>query len=152
MLLRIAELLDFPAEFFHGDDLDVPVPEYVSFRSLSRMTARMRDKALSQGSMACLFTTWLEKKFELPMPNIPDLRLEACQPEEAGASLRRLWGLGELPIRNMVHLLEANGVRGFALSVDAKEVDAFSLWSGDTPFVLLNTMNSGELSPSAPAH
>lgn len=149
---RISQLLSFPAEFFYGDDLDVPEPEFVSFRSLSRMTAKMRDVAKSQGALAIAFSVWLEKKFELPATNLTDLRLEAFEPEQAAASLRRHWGLGELPIRNMVHLLEANGVRVFSLAMDAKEVDAFSMWSGSVPFVLLNTLKSGERSRFDAAH
>lgn len=43
-------------------------------------------------------------------------------------TLRRHWGLGEQPIKKMIHLLEVNGVRVFSLVIDAVEVDAFSMW------------------------
>jgi hypothetical protein len=39
--------------------------------------------------------------------------------------VRQAWGLGELPIKNMVHLLESKGVRVYSLAIDAVEVDAF---------------------------
>jgi Zn-dependent peptidase ImmA (M78 family) len=52
----------------------------------------------------------------------------------------------------MVHEMEIHGVRVFSLALDAKEVDAFSLWSGGVPFVLLNTMKSGERSRFDAAH
>jgi len=67
-------------------------------------------------------------------------------------ALRQQWGLGELPIKNMIHLLEAKGVRVFSLSVDATEVDAFSMWRQDTPFVFLNTKKSAEHSRFDAAH
>ncbi len=58
--------------------------------------------------------------------------------------LRGHWGLGELPIKNMIALLESRGVRVYSLAIDAKEVDAFSMWSGGRPFMFLNTYKSAE--------
>jgi Zn-dependent peptidase ImmA (M78 family)/DNA-binding XRE family transcriptional regulator len=150
MLETISGVLDFPIEFFYGDNLESP--GNVSFRSLSRMTSRKRDMALSQGALALDVCRWLETKFELPLCELPDLGREASDIEAAAASLRRVWDLGELPIRNMIHLLEANGIRVFSLSIDAKEVDAFSLWSGDNPAILLNTFKSAERSRFDAAH
>src|SRR5438094_162699 len=39
-----------------------------------------------------------------------------------------------------------------ALAIDAKEVDAFSMWHGETPFVFLNTKKSCERSRFDAAH
>jgi Zn-dependent peptidase ImmA (M78 family) len=63
-----------------------------------------------------------------------------------------MWGLGELPVKNMVHLLESRGVRVFSIAIDAVEVDAFSLWRGTTPFVFLNMQKSSEHSRFDAAH
>jgi Zn-dependent peptidase ImmA (M78 family) len=57
-----------------------------------------------------------------------------------------------MPIRNVIHLLEANGIRVFSLSIDAIEVDAFSMWSGDNPVIMLNTLKSAERSRFDAAH
>src|SRR5262249_25369006 len=53
---------------------------------------------------------------------------------------------------NMVHLLESKGVRVFSLAQECREVDAFSLWRGELPFVFLNTMKSGERGRMDAAH
>lgn len=151
-LARLQRSLGFPAEFFYGDDIEQPNPGAVSFRALKSMTARLRDMAMGQGSIAMLFAHWIEQKFELPNPRIPDLSREATTPEVAAEMLRREWGIGVLSIRNMVHLLEANGVRVFSLSIEAKQVDAFSFWSGSIPFVMLNGFKSAEHSRFDAAH
>jgi Zn-dependent peptidase ImmA (M78 family)/transcriptional regulator with XRE-family HTH domain len=151
-LIRIQNALDFPMEFFFGDDIELPPADGVSFRALSRMTAKQRDMAESQGALAMKFAVWLDKKFELPPSKIPDLKEFVKTPETAADAIRRIWGLGELPIRNTVHLLEANGARVFSLSIEAKEVDAFSWWWGDTPFVMLNNFKSAEHSRFDAAH
>lgn len=150
-LQELARVLHFPVEFFFGDDLDELTPDSASFRALSKMTAAQRDTALGSGTIALLLNRWIEVRFELPVAQLPDLS-QSENPEAAAGALRQHWGLGELPIKNMVHLLEAKGVRVFSLAVDAAEVDAFSMWRESTPFVFLNTNKSSEHSRFDAAH
>lgn len=150
-LLQLSEKLHFPVQFFFGDDPDEISPDIVSFRSMSKMTSGQRDTALGAGAIALLLNQWIESRFELPRAALPDLSDEV-NPETAADMLRRLWGLGELPIKNMIHLLEANGVRVFSLSIDTIQLDAFSMWHTETPFVFLNTKKSCEHSRFDAAH
>jgi transcriptional regulator with XRE-family HTH domain len=115
---RLAQVLRFPKCFFAGDDLEEPLPDTASFRSMSKMRAAQRNMALGQGAIALLLNQWIEKQFELPAPQLPDLRHEAT-PEAAAGSLRQMWGLGVLPLKNVVHLLESRGVRVFSLAIEA---------------------------------
>jgi Zn-dependent peptidase ImmA (M78 family) len=107
--------------------------------------------ALGEGALALRLNKFIESKFELPQADLPDLSREA-NPEAAAESLRRYWGIGELPIRNMIHLVEAKGVRVFSLAIDAQDVDAFSMWKASTPFVFLNSHKSAEHSRFDAAH
>ena len=150
-LINLAKVLRFPTDFFFGDDLDELSPDSASFRALSKMTAGQRDIALGSGTIALLLNEWLEKRFELPSADIPNLKEEE-NPESVAVSIRRHWGLGELAIKNTVHLLESKGVRVFSLSIDAAEVDAFSMWRENRPFVFLNTKKSAEHSRFDAAH
>ena len=151
VLAKIESTLGFPAEFFEGNDIDEPQVAAVSFRSLSRMSARLRDMALSQGALAIHFSQWLDRLFELPSCNIPDLSAESV-PEVAAEFLREAWGIGQLPVKNMIHLLESKGIRVFSIAIDAREVDAFSTWKGDTPYIFLNSYKSAEHSRFDAAH
>lgn len=63
-----------------------------------------------------------------------------------------MWGLGEAPIGNLIHLLESKGIRVYSLAIEAREVDAFSVWHRDRPFVFLNTIKSAEHSRFDAAH
>jgi Zn-dependent peptidase ImmA (M78 family)/transcriptional regulator with XRE-family HTH domain len=150
-LIQLGEKLHFPVQFFFGDDLDEICPDVVSFRSMSKMTAGQRDSALGAGTIALSLVQWMKTQFELPQSVLPDLSQETS-PEAAADSLRRIWGVGELPIKNMLHLLEAKGVRVFSLSIDTAQVDAFSMWHSDTPFVFLNTKKTSEHSRFDSAH
>jgi Zn-dependent peptidase ImmA (M78 family)/DNA-binding XRE family transcriptional regulator len=150
-LTKLADVLRFPIEFFSGPNLEEIVADSASFRAMSKMTASQRYMALSQGAIALHFNKWIESRFELPRSDVPDLSHERS-PESAADSLRRYWSIGELSIRNMIHLLEAKGVRLFSLSIDSKEVDAFSTWKDTTPLIFLNCMKSSEHSRYDAAH
>lgn len=149
-LERIAALLRFPVEFFLGDDLPVIADHTASFRAMSKMSASLRDSALSVGTIAFLLNDLFEGYFNLPTADLPDL--SDLSPEDAAATLHRMWGLGEAPIGNMIHLLESMGIRIYSLTIEAKEVDAFSVWHESKPFVFLNTFKSAEHSRFDAAH
>ncbi len=147
---RAAAALQFPVSFFSQPDIEVPDPQAVSFRSMASMTAAQRDAALGAGALAYALSNWIEERFDLPQVNLPDMRGEA--PETAARALRERWTIGFHPVRSMVHVLEANGIRVFSLAEKCLEVDAFSSWNGGKPFVFLNTIKTAEHSRFDAAH
>jgi Zn-dependent peptidase ImmA (M78 family) len=149
-LESIAEALRFPITFFERPEVEKPPAVSASFRSMSSMTAAQRHAARGAGALAVELSDWIARRFRLPDPDIPSLRGQS--PEAAADALREIWQLGVQPIRNMVHLLEQRGVRVFSLAEECRQVDAFSVWRADKPFVFLNTMKSGERSRFDAAH
>ena len=147
----IAKVLGFPRSFFFGGDIDDLPKDAASFRSLTSMTARERDAALAAGSLAYLLSDYVSAKFNLPEPKLIDLSHER-DPAAAARTLRQVWALGEQPISNMVRLLESKGVRVFSLAENTKNVDAFSCWRNDIPYVFLNTFKSAERGRLDAAH
>lgn len=140
---RLARVLDYPVTFFYLDDPDELDTAAVSFRSLSKMSAKERDAAISAGRLGLQLSDWLEGQFSLPDANLLDLSYET-DPEAAARALRAHWGLGEKPIGNMLGLLEVNGVRVFSLSEATASVDAFSFWRDERPYVFLNNFKTAE--------
>lgn len=151
-LARIVKCLGFPEGFFYEDDLEVPDLGGVSFRALSRMSAKARGQALSVGAVALSLSKWIDERFQLPPPSLPRIDEPGIDPELAADSVRRLWGLGELPIDNMIRLLEMHGARVFSLPQECEEVDAYSFWQDSTPYVFLNTRKTAERSRFDAAH
>jgi Zn-dependent peptidase ImmA (M78 family) len=147
---RLVSTLDFPRQFFFEPDVDRLSDESASFRSMSALSARERGAALAAGALAFLLSDWTEQRFDLPPLDLIDL--DGDTPEVAASSLREEWGLGEQPIKNMVHLLEAKGVRLFSMAENTAAVDAFSAWRGDRPYIFLNTMKTAERSRFDAAH
>lgn len=149
-IAALAKALNYPEQFFYLDDCEELSPKAVSFRSLSSLTARQRDAALASGALAHLLDDWVTQRFNVPNPDIPDLRDE--DPATAASALRRDWGLGFKPISNLIRLLEAKGVRVFSLAESNKNVDAYSCWREGVPYVFLNSFKSAERSRFDAAH
>ncbi|MFB7764251.1 helix-turn-helix domain-containing protein [Streptomyces xiamenensis] len=143
-LSSLARALDYPVSFFQAAPAPAILRGAVSFRAPSKMSAVERDSALCAGSIAATINSWLEDRFDLPRPNVPSYTYPDVTPEQAAEQLRAHWGLGEAPAPNMVHLLEANGVRLFSLPPDCLEIDAFSTTKKGTPYVFLNTRKTAE--------
>ena len=152
-LAQLASTLGFPAEFFLDSRPlpEIPAPA-LSFRAYSKLKARVRDNAVAVAQLSVGIEAMLTEHFELPELEVPDVREEASSPVHAAQIVRSTWALGSGPISNMVHLLEAKGVRLFSLAEDAKDVDAFCFWHDAKPFVVLNRAKSAERGRFDAAH
>jgi Zn-dependent peptidase ImmA (M78 family)/transcriptional regulator with XRE-family HTH domain len=134
--------LGYPTAFFMAGEVDALNADAVSFRALSKMTARERDQALAAGTLAFGLSGWIDSQFHLPKPDVPDL--STLTAEMAADTVRQSWRLGSGPLGNTVHLVESHGVRVFSIPINILRVDAFSGWRQETPLIFLNTRKSGE--------
>jgi Zn-dependent peptidase ImmA (M78 family)/transcriptional regulator with XRE-family HTH domain len=140
-LAGLARVLGFPVEFFTAAEPAELTEDVVSFRARAKLPARRRAGALAAGRLAIEFDAYLGRRFTLPEVDVPIID---AAPVAAADAVREQWELGSRPAPNLVHLLEAHGVRVFSLGVDHTDVDAFSFWHEGTPFVFLNTAKSAE--------
>jgi Zn-dependent peptidase ImmA (M78 family) len=147
---RLAAALDVPVSFFYGPPIETLGENAASFRKASKLPAYRRRAALAAGALAMELADYLAEHFDLPSVGIPDLA--GTDPETAARAVRSAWGLGNGTAPNMVHLLESKGVFVTALAEDCRELDAFSFWREGRPFVVLNTMKSGERSRMDAGH
>jgi Zn-dependent peptidase ImmA (M78 family)/DNA-binding XRE family transcriptional regulator len=141
----IARVLDFPEAFFCGDDPWRIPEESVSFRALSSMLARQVDRVLATASLAIEFSRWMDQHYTTPALDLPDF--SDSQPLEAAIaaeSVRSIWDIHSHPIKDMLYLLEKKGIRVFSLPVSDREIDAFSFWDDERPFIFLDTGRSSE--------
>lgn len=146
----IARALSFPLTFFEASPIEKLPLEAASFRALSKASASLRNKAVAAGTLALALHAFLLERFELPAVDLPDLRTST--PSKAAEALRHMWGLGQRPIPNMVHILELHGVAVYSISEDCDAIDAFSAWHAGLPFVFLNNRKTAERSIFDAAH
>ena len=145
-----ARVLGFPVEFLYGPTLEAPPAEGTSFRALSSLTARQKAQTLAAGTLALALSDWIDERLNVPAPSVPIYHGE--DPEVAAVAVRSEWGLGEKPVRNVIHLLESHGVKVYSVAEDLHEFDAFSFWRRSTPYIFLNNMKSAERSRMDAAH
>jgi Zn-dependent peptidase ImmA (M78 family)/DNA-binding XRE family transcriptional regulator len=146
----LASALRFPVGFFCLPEPPAPSEDTISFRSFSKLPAGKRDAALAASTLAIEFAAWVDERFRLPTADLPDLR--DVDPRTAAVALRSTWALGDEPAPNMVHLLEAHGVRVYSLTDDCAALDGFSFWYDDAPFVFLTHHKSPERARWDAAH
>ena len=145
--------LEYPIDFFNLDEPPLIRPDGVSFRSLASMRAFEREAALSAGSLAYEFADWVKRRFDLPDPDLLNLGKEhEFDPASTARMLRNHWAIGERPVGNIIAMLETKGIRVFSLAEDTRNVDAFSCWRGEEPYIFLNTQKSTEHSRFDAAH
>ncbi|MCA1516363.1 ImmA/IrrE family metallo-endopeptidase [Bradyrhizobium sp. NBAIM01] len=149
---RLSNALRYPREFFFLVSPDVLDADTVSFRSLKKMGAAERDASLAAGSLGIALYDWIDARFNLPRPDLIDLSKERTRPESAARLLRQHWSLGERPIGNVLKLLESKGVRILSLSENTSNVDAYSFWRNDRPYIFLNQEKTAERSVFDSAH
>ncbi|KAE8127446.1 MULTISPECIES: ImmA/IrrE family metallo-endopeptidase [Bifidobacterium] len=141
-LQRLSVTLDVPESFFYRGDIEVIPVEAVSFRKLSKASARQRNMVLAEATLGVEFYELLSQNFLLPSSNIPTF--DKVDPELAADMVRKRWGLSDRPISNMMHLIESKGVRVLSLNPSAKDIDAFCLTRDDTSYMFMNTSKTGE--------
>lgn len=113
------------------------------FRSLRSTTQVARDQADAYGRLAVDVASALELRVEFPPPNVPTFAVDEATaegngPEMAARHVRKEWRLPAGPIRNMVRLLENNGILVVFSPEQAASVDAYSFSTANRSAVVLN--------------
>ena len=147
---QLADVLGVRPGFLRMSDRNAISADQGFFRARRRASAGELASARAAASIGTELYEWLERRFDLPATQVPDL--DHQDPEDAANTVRAIWGRGDEPLPNLVQLSEAHGVRVVSLPTDAQTVDAFSLWTGDQPYVFLSMAKTPERSRFDLAH
>ncbi len=146
-LARIVAELDQPLSFFSGAQ---PAPFGESstafYRAFGPKTQKRNDQCSVWKEWLVRTAAFFSTAVRLPAPQIMDWESKSQdgsyttdELEEAARAARRAWGLGDGPIANMVSLLESRGIVMTRVHFGAEDVNAFSYWNGDKPFIFLSS-------------
>ena len=139
-VIKIAEVLNLPYDYFMVDKPFEATIENTYFRSQSSATKKARNAQELKVEYAAKLYDILLSYVDCPELKLPehlemdiDCSINNYNPEEdaakievLSANVRKYWNLGDGPIENLQYVLESNGivVTGFR-DVDSK-IDAFS--------------------------
>ncbi|PGA05148.1 helix-turn-helix domain-containing protein [Bacillus toyonensis] len=126
ILFRIISNLNFPREFFFGEDTFDMETEGTFFRS--RLTSTQKEKKPSEftKNMTVLIRDFLEDYIDFPkVPKKPMINNDHSI-EELAYLVRKELGLSDKPVNNILRLLEEQGFVVSLISNKMDKVDAFS--------------------------
>lgn len=148
-LTRLADALGVPFQYFIGErPFRVQAKGAVFFRSqVSARTRREHEKRRQLANWTFEVSAWIDQFVALPEPNLPDFPttediLEEADIEEAAVRLRSFWGLTQGPIRDLITLLENQGIFVVRQPSGSKKLDAFSRIINGRPIVFLGSEKS----------
>jgi Zn-dependent peptidase ImmA (M78 family)/transcriptional regulator with XRE-family HTH domain len=146
---RIADALAQPLPFFSTDDRELFGEFGTRFhRAMGAETRRRNSMCDVLGKWFVQTARYLSDLVSFPATNVPKAipaignRYSDDEIEEIAQECRRVWGLGVGPISNVVGLLETNGIIVCRHEISDENIDAFSFWNGDHPFVFLSSDKS----------
>lgn len=119
----MSDTLGFPTKFFVEEKLKVSVGS-TYFRALLTTSKRYRSENIQKMEFLAEIYNFLQEYIRFPQLNIPDC--SDCSPEEAAIKVRNSWGLGDLPIDNIIHEVEQHGILVTTFSTSTDDIDAFS--------------------------
>jgi len=142
---RLVDALEQPPSFFTTDNLTV-------FGEQKPQFFRRCGPELLRKNVACkILGRWLVQttKYYDSYVNFPPVHVLEATPtdqtesysseeiESIAEACRKRWGLGIGPITNVLALLEGNGIVVSRYEIDNEDIDAFSFWNGDRPFIIM---------------
>ncbi|WP_156372827.1 ImmA/IrrE family metallo-endopeptidase [Deinococcus sp. Leaf326] len=148
VLLKLCSILNKPASYFVRPVITSYADETVFFRKLKKAPVVEIKSAKSVAEWVGEVVYLLDKEVNFPNVNLPrslirhenPLQITNDEIELSAKTLRSFWGLSDLPIDNMIALLEKNGIVVVRTQLHSHDVDGFSVWDKaiDRPIVVLN--------------
>lgn len=124
-LMNIVNKLEFPREYFlEVDNIDIKLGN-TYFRAQSKRTKKDENKQKERVKFVGQLYNFLNEYIEFPKLNIPKFE-EELSIEDKAMKLREYWNLGEEPVKDVIYILEKNGIVVTAMKTDSNEVDAFT--------------------------
>lgn len=148
MLQAIANTLSQPIDFFYKENIQsVAKGSPLFFRSNANIAKKIKTACKYQVKWTDEIKNQLEIYVDFMEQKVPvvDKDYETILPEEIeelALQIRRDWGVGEGPLKDIVGILENKGIIFSQIfsrkSCSYKGIDAFSSWKNGTPYILFN--------------
>ena len=124
-LFKLIKTLRFPKEYFFQPSLCINTGT-AYFRALLTTNNKYRVQQVYKNKFLGKIYEFLSKYMDFPSLNLPDDIDLNNDIETITQSLRHYWKLGNEPIKNIVNLLEKNGILVALTETDSNNIDAFN--------------------------
>ncbi|GGR39821.1 helix-turn-helix domain-containing protein [Deinococcus ruber] len=146
--IKLCLVLNKPGSYFYRPILADYSNETIFFRKLKKAPITEIKSARSTTEWIGEIANLLDSEVDFPNLNLPVLPQPDSNPlliteeyiELAANEVRRTWGLGDLPIGDLVGTMESNGIIVVRMNFHSHDIDGLSVWDKkiDRPFIILN--------------
>lgn len=127
-LFSFSSVLGFPRQYFYQEIDCKVISGDTYFRSLASMTNKDRMEQIERVNNLIAIYRGISDFIEFPDINlyqVPDnFNLEDV--EELAANVRAYWGLGKSCVKNIIDVMERNGIIVCSVHTDNNKIDAYS--------------------------
>lgn len=124
-LFKLSTTLRFPIEYFYQES-NITVGN-MYFRSLSSTTSKERNAQRERIKILSSIYLGIEAYIKFPSLNLPMVDDESAEDVELLAKkIRTHWNLGNAPIRNIIDIMERNGIIVCSSTLNTQHIDAYS--------------------------
>lgn len=141
---EIAKVLDFPINFFY---LEV-VPQHINdFFYRKRVTMKVKEKSKidAQNQILRIVYDRLLSMVDIPETKIPNIMpKQSLTPEDIAIMARDFYGIDKGPLKNIINILEKNGIAVILLDSDSELFDGVTLYTdkGNLLIIINNNMSN----------
>jgi Zn-dependent peptidase ImmA (M78 family)/DNA-binding XRE family transcriptional regulator len=141
-LMKIAQRLELPISYFTSERPEGGEITSTAFFRCFKSRTKATNKMLRRWSVWTAQTVnYIGVIVNLPPVVVPKptkkISYSDDEIEQIATECRRLWGLADGPIANMVALLESKGFVVVRSEFGVSDADAFSCWQNSRPFIFL---------------
>lgn len=146
VLYKIMNILNFPYNYFFGNDNYDIEGSLVFFRSKASATAKLKKIHQIKIDWVIRIFNYLESIVDFPKSDLPYFEgkdhkffkpRDFEEIEEIALNIRRKWKLSNGPISDLTHLFEKHGIVVSVIDSNDYYVDACSKWVGNRLFILV---------------
>ena len=143
---KILDVLNLPAVYFTSNSSTASVGydmAHCHFRAKRNVSQLERSQSFQYADHIISIYNALENQgIQFPKPNMPvflkqETTISETQIEKISDSARTFWELGVGPIPDMAALIESVGIRIILLPSDSSNIDGFSTWVGEQPYIMV---------------
>ncbi len=138
--IKLAEVLDRPAEFFAYAG-PIEAPTFVQYRRKTNIVPAVMKSFWARITLATLEVRKLLVSAELVTQKLPCIDPDECAEGviEVARRIRRMWKLPPGPIRNLMRLVENSGCLVVRLDFGTRKIDGCSGFVDELPVIFINT-------------
>lgn len=143
IIYKLSDALNYPVSFFCKPLNNIETSSATYFRSRKTTPKKLKEAANEKVDFFSEIKDFFAEYVDYPELNLPkniefkdEYSLDDI--EKIAREVRNYWNLGMGPIKNIVSILQENGIIISKIKIGNNKIDAFSRWVNGTPYIIMS--------------